>query len=195
MLDSRALGRGPLSAPGTHHGVALPKPLPYRQAGDIRRRVSCSSIPARSLRETFHDRYRQRPVPSHLATGLIPQIAIGIVCGILLASLSPEMAQSVSLLGQLFISALKAVAPVLVFILVAAAIAGHQQGQPTHIRSVLVLYLIGTLVAALVAVAASFVFPTTLALDAPEVGGNPPGGIVEILRNLLMNAVENPVNA
>ncbi|SHJ84904.1 serine/threonine transporter SstT [Halomonas caseinilytica] len=127
--------------------------------------------------------------------GLIPQIAIGIVCGILLASLSPEMAQSVSLLGQLFISALKAVAPVLVFILVAAAIAGHQQGQPTHIRSVLVLYLIGTLVAALVAVAASFVFPTTLALDAPEVSGNPPGGIVEILRNLLMNAVENPVNA
>ncbi|PMR69493.1 serine/threonine transporter SstT [Halomonas heilongjiangensis] len=130
-----------------------------------------------------------------LRLGLIPQIAIGIVCGILLASVSPEAAQSVSLLGQLFISALKAVAPILVFVLVAAAIAGHRQGQPTHIRSVLVLYVIGTLTAALVAVVASFVFPTTLALDVPEVSGNPPGGIVEILRNLLLSAVTNPVTA
>ncbi|MDI5986842.1 serine/threonine transporter SstT [Halomonas sp. M4R5S39] len=130
-----------------------------------------------------------------LRLGLIPQIAIGIVCGILLASVSPEAAQSVSLLGQLFISALKAVAPILVFVLVAAAIASHRQGQPTHIRSVLMLYVIGTLTAALVAVVASFVFPTTLALDMPEVSGNPPGGIVEILRNLLLSAVTNPVSA
>ncbi|KAE9622445.1 cation:dicarboxylate symporter family transporter, partial [Parasedimentitalea maritima] len=87
--------------------------------------------------------------------GLIPQIVIGILCGIAVATLSPELAASVSLLGQVFISALKAVAPVLVFVLVMAAIAGHQRGQPTQIHSVLVLYLIGTLVAALVAVVAS----------------------------------------
>ncbi|TDR55975.1 serine/threonine transporter [Halomonas ventosae] len=130
-----------------------------------------------------------------LRLGLIPQIAIGIACGILLATLSPASAESVSLLGQLFISALKAVAPILVFVLVAAAIAGHRQGQPTHIRSVLVLYVIGTLVAALVAVVASFAFPTTLALEMPEVSGNPPGSIVEILRDLLLNAVSNPVTA
>ncbi|WFM70474.1 serine/threonine transporter SstT [Halomonas sp. CKK8] len=130
-----------------------------------------------------------------LRLGLIPQIAIGIACGILLATLSPASAESVSLLGQLFISALKAVAPILVFVLVAAAIAGHRQGQPTHIRSVLVLYVIGTLVAALVAVVASFAFPTTLTLEMPEVSGNPPGSIVEILRDLLLNAVSNPVTA
>ncbi|MDW7747134.1 serine/threonine transporter SstT [Halomonas sp.] len=130
-----------------------------------------------------------------LRLGLIPQIAIGIVCGILLAIVSPASAESVALLGQLFISALKAVAPILVFVLVAAAIAGHRQGQPTHIRSVLVLYVIGTLVAALVAVVASFAFPTTLALEMPEVSGNPPGSIVEILRDLLLNAVSNPVTA
>ncbi|PRY68257.1 serine/threonine transporter SstT [Halomonas ventosae] len=130
-----------------------------------------------------------------LRLGLIPQIAIGIACGILLATLAPASAESVALLGQLFISALKAVAPILVFVLVAAAIAGHRQGQPTHIRSVLVLYVIGTLVAALVAVVASFAFPTSLALDMPEVGGNPPGSIVEILRDLLLNAVSNPVTA
>ncbi|MDN3523319.1 serine/threonine transporter SstT [Halomonas ramblicola] len=133
-----------------------------------------------------------RPV---MRLGLIPQIAIGIVCGILLATLSPDVARSISLLGQLFVSALKAVAPILVFVLVAAAIAGHRQGQPTHIRGVLLLYVIGTLVAALVAVVASFAFPTELTLDMPEVSGNPPGGIIEILRNLLLNAVTNPVTA
>ncbi|WP_416138566.1 serine/threonine transporter SstT [Halomonas sp. HK25] len=127
--------------------------------------------------------------------GLIPQIAIGIALGILLAVISPGSAQSVSLLGQLFVSALMAVAPILVFILVAAAIAGHRQGQPTHIKGVLILYVIGTLVAALVAVIASFAFPTTLTLDMPEAGGNPPGGIAEILSNLLLNAVANPVTA
>ncbi|WP_282039304.1 serine/threonine transporter SstT [Halomonas alimentaria] len=130
-----------------------------------------------------------------LRLGLITQIAIGIACGILLAVVSPDLAASFSLLGELFVSALKAVAPILVFVLVAAAIAGHRKGQPTHIRGVLMLYVIGTLVAALVAVVASFTFPTTLTLDMPEVSGNPPGGIIEILRNLLLNAVANPVTA
>src|SRR5690554_544091 len=80
---------------------------------------------------------------------LIPQITLGIIAGILLAVVSPETAKSFSILGQLFISALKVVAPILVFVLVAAAIAAHQKGQPTHIRGVLVLYVIGTLIAAL----------------------------------------------
>lgn len=130
-----------------------------------------------------------------LRLGLITQITIGIVCGILLAIVAPEAAGAVSLLGQIFISALKAVAPILVFVLVAAAIAGHKRGQPTHIRSVLELYLLGTLIAALVAVSASFLFPTSLALTAPEASGNPPGGIIEILENLLLSAVDNPVHA
>ncbi|MBY5962291.1 serine/threonine transporter SstT [Marinobacter nauticus] len=130
-----------------------------------------------------------------LQMGLIPQITLGIIAGVLLAVIWPDTAQSVSLLGQLFISALKAVAPILVFALVTAAIANHQQGQPTHIRGVLLLYVIGTLVAAVVAVIASFVFPTELTLELPEVSGNPPGGVVEILRNLLLSAVTNPVSA
>tara|TARA_Y100001001_G_scaffold160199_2_gene182402 strand:+ start:399 stop:1619 length:1221 start_codon:yes stop_codon:yes gene_type:complete len=127
--------------------------------------------------------------------GLIPQIVIGILCGIAVATLYPELATSVSLLGQVFISALKAVAPVLVFVLVMAAIASHQHGQPTQIHSVLVLYLIGTLVAALVAVVASFAFPTELTLNTAQASGNPPGDVVEILRNLLLSAVANPVSA
>ncbi|MCE0760117.1 serine/threonine transporter SstT [Marinobacter sp. G11] len=127
--------------------------------------------------------------------GLIPQITLGIIAGVLLAVVSPETAKSFSILGQLFISALKAVAPILVFVLVAAAIAAHQKGQPTHIRGVLVLYVVGTLVAALVAVVASFVFPTELTLDMPEVSGNPPESIIQILRDLLLSMVANPVTA
>lgn len=135
------------------------------------------------------------PLRAILRMGLIPQIAIGILCGVLLVLVSPQAAESVSLLGQIFISALKAVAPVLVFVLVMAAIANHQKGQPTHIRSVLVLYLVGTLVAALVAVTASFMFPTTLIIDTAQASGTPPGSVVEILRDLLLSVVSNPVSA
>ncbi|WP_157269810.1 serine/threonine transporter SstT [Azohydromonas aeria] len=128
-------------------------------------------------------------------TSLVTQIAIGLVCGIALALLAPGVARSTALLGDLFIAALKAVAPVLVLVLVAAAIAGHEKGQPTHVRPILLLYLLSTLAAALVAVAASFMFPTTLVLNAPPVSGEPPGGILGVLRNLLLSAVSNPVKA
>lgn len=130
-----------------------------------------------------------------LRLGLIPQILIGIVAATLLALLAPEAAQQVALLGQLFIAALQAVAPILVFVLVAAAISAHRRGQPTHIRSVLVLYIVGTLAAALIAVAASFAFPSELTLNAPQADGSPPSDIFEILRNLLLNAMSNPVSA
>ncbi len=128
-------------------------------------------------------------------TGLVTQIAIGLVCGIVLALLAPGAARSVAVLGDLFIAGLKAVAPVLVLVLVAAAIASHQKGQPTHIRPILLLYLVSTFAAALVAVIASFTFPTTLVLNAPPVGGEPPGGILGVLKNLLLSAVQNPVKA
>ncbi len=127
--------------------------------------------------------------------GLVAQIALGIVAGVLLVIISPEAARSVALLGQLFVKALKAVAPVLVFVLVAAAIAGHKQGQPTHIRGVLLLYIVGTLAAAMVAVIASFLIPTELSLDLSGVSGNPPSNIGEILKNLVLSAVNNPVRA
>jgi serine/threonine transporter len=126
---------------------------------------------------------------------LIAQIAIGLVLGVALALISPEATKSVAMLGDLFIAGLKSVAPVLVFVLVMAAIASHEHGQPTHIRPILMLYVIGTLAAALVAVVASFAFPTTLVLNAPEVAGTPPGGILVVLKNLLLSAVTNPVKA
>ena len=126
---------------------------------------------------------------------LVAQIAVGLVLGVILALAWPEGAQSVSLLGKVFVAALKAVAPVLVFILVAAAIASHKRGQETKIRPVLVLYLVGTFGAALVGVAMSYLFPTALVLSMPAAQGTPPQAIGEVLTNLLMSAVANPVTA
>lgn len=126
---------------------------------------------------------------------LVAQIVVGLVLGCLLAVLWPSAAQSVGLLGDLFVAALKAVAPVLVFVLVTASLASHQHGQPTHIRPIIMLYAIGTLAAALVGVTASFLFPTELVLVRQAADVVPPAGVSAVLRTLLFNVVDNPVNA
>lgn len=132
---------------------------------------------------------------SFRAPSLVLQIIIGLVAGIALAMLWPAGARAVGLLGTVFISALKAVAPVLVLVLVAASIANHQRGQKTHIRKILALYVLGTVAAALVGVAASFLFPSTLTLKTAETALSAPGGIGEVLKTLLMQIVDNPVHA
>ena len=126
---------------------------------------------------------------------LVLQIIIGIVCGIAIASFSPSTAQSAGLLGNLFVKALKAIAPLLVFVLVMASIANHKQNEQTFIKPVLVLYLVGTLLASLTAVLASFAFPTSLSLVTSEVSQAAPKGVSEVLTTLLYNMVDNPVNA
>ncbi len=132
---------------------------------------------------------------SFRAPSLVVQIIIGLLAGIGLAVLWPQGAQATGLLGTVFISALKAVAPVLVLVLVTASIANHQHGQKTNIRSILVLYLVGTLAAAMVGVGASFLFPSTLTLKGAEAGMSAPGGIGEVLNTLLLQIVDNPVHA
>ncbi|WP_417615118.1 serine/threonine transporter SstT [Oceanisphaera sp.] len=126
---------------------------------------------------------------------LVTQILIGIIAGTLLAVVAPEAAISVGLLGNLFVSALKAVAPVLVFVLVASSIANHRKGSQTSIKPVLTLYLVGTFVAALTAVVMSFAFPTELVLATNGAEATPPEGIGEVLQTLLFKVVDNPVNA
>lgn len=126
---------------------------------------------------------------------LVQQIVIGLIAGVILASVSTPAALAVGLLGTLFVGALKAVAPVLVLILVMASIANHQQGQKTNIRPVLVLYALGTFFAALVAVMLSFLFPTTLSLSSQAADIVPPSGIVDVLKGLLTNIVANPIHA
>ncbi|UOO82042.1 serine/threonine transporter SstT [Uruburuella testudinis] len=127
---------------------------------------------------------------------LVKQIVIGLILGILVAWLSPSAGIAAGLFGNLFVGALKAVAPVLIFVLVMAAIAQHQKGNEAYIKPIVVLYMIGTFLAAASAVAASFLFPTEIALvHAGDVNVAPPSGITEVLKTLLMNLVANPVNA
>ncbi|MBS9425921.1 serine/threonine transporter SstT [Photorhabdus caribbeanensis] len=126
---------------------------------------------------------------------LVKQILIGLIAGILLAWLTPSVAKSVSLLGTLFVGALKAVAPVLVWILVMSSIANHKEGQKTNIRPILILYILGTFFAALVAVAGSFIFPLQLVLAVNDAQMSPPENIMEVIKGLLVNVVANPVNA
>ncbi|EGT5681077.1 serine/threonine transporter SstT [Cronobacter turicensis] len=131
-----------------------------------------------------------------LAQGsLVKQILVGLVLGILLAWLSKPAAIAVGLLGTLFVGALKAVAPVLVLMLVMASIANHKHGQRTNIRPILWLYLLGTFSAALTAVLFSFLFPSTLHLVSGATDITPPTGIVGVLRDLLLSMVANPVDA
>ncbi|WP_347901116.1 serine/threonine transporter SstT [Pseudomonas purpurea] len=128
-------------------------------------------------------------------TSLVTQILIGLIAGIALALLAPEVAKSTAFIGKVFVSALKAVAPILVFVLVMASIANHRHGQETHIRPILFLYLLGTFGAAVVAVGASMLFPSVLVLSTHDVAITAPGGIAEVLQNLLLSVVENPVTA
>ena len=126
---------------------------------------------------------------------LIAQIAIGIACGVVLYLVSPQAAASVMVLGNLFVDALRAVAPVLVFVLVASAIANQDTRNETRLRPIFVLYLIGTFSAALLAVLLSGLFPTELVLQTSETALNPPQGILDVLAQLIDKIIDNPVNA
>lgn len=126
---------------------------------------------------------------------LVLRIAIGLLIGSLLAIAVPEQAKFVSIFGSLFVSALKAVAPILVFFLVMSAISQHKSGHKTNMKSIVILYLMGTFLAGLTAVLASFVFPVSLQLVEGAKDIAPPEGVVQVLQTLLLNIVDNPINA
>lgn len=126
---------------------------------------------------------------------IVKQILVALVLGILLSWVSPASALATGLLGTLFVGALKAVAPVLVLLLVMSSVASHRQGQKISIRPILLLYLIGTFTAALTAVVVSFLFPSTLHLVAAATDVVAPSGIAGVLEGLLKNIVANPVDA
>ncbi len=127
---------------------------------------------------------------------LVKQIIIGLIVGIILAVTVPKQLAFITILGELFVGALKAVAPILVLFLVMSAIAQHKAGQQTNMKEIIGLYLIATLCASLTAVLASFIFKVRLILpDASTSDLTPPGGILEVLKDLVFKVVDNPVNA
>ena len=129
------------------------------------------------------------------ATSLVNQIIVGIILGCIVAVVAPETAKSLSILGGLFVEALKAVAPILVFVLVVSSIANQKVDGEANLKPIVGLYLLGTLSAALVAVFMSFTFPTTLSLELAGVEATPPQGLQEVLSTLIYKVVDNPINA
>ena len=127
---------------------------------------------------------------------LILRILIGLVIGAALGLLLPKLSW-IGILGTLFVGALKAIAPVLVFVLVSASIANAKGGSAGKFRTVIFLYLFSTLCAAVVTVLVNFIHPVTISLaglDATQ-GYNPPGSMSEIILNLLTSVIANPVQA
>ncbi|EED32626.1 sodium/dicarboxylate symporter [gamma proteobacterium NOR5-3] len=128
--------------------------------------------------------------------GLVPRIVIGVVAGAVLGMFWPGLAVDLGLLGQLFVAMLKAVAPLLVMLLVMSAIANRHEksADSRRILITLVLYFVGTMTAALVALLLSTAFPQTLALTGAA-DGAPPEAVGNVLRDVLFKLVDNPINA
>lgn len=135
----------------------------------------------------------KRIVKLWTSTSLISKIFVGIVIGAVLGVIVPE-SQGIAIFGTVFVGALKAIAPVLVSILVMSAIANAKAGIGSRFRTVIVLYLLSTFLAAFVAVIASFLVPVKIALSE-TVTGTPPDGIGEIFNNLLTGMVANPIQS
>ena len=131
---------------------------------------------------------------SQITFAFFGAVALGLL--VRFAGGSSVVASAGNLLGSLFVGALKAIAPLLVFTLVVSAVAQHRKGINSNIRPVIVLYVVGMAVAALLAVAVSFAFPSFVPLNGVDVADKPiPNGFGEVLQNLLLKIVTNPVQA
>lgn len=130
-----------------------------------------------------------------LGGNLVFRIAVGLVLGVILALISPDVAKSVGVFGQFFVKSLRAIAPILVFVLVLSAIANKEVGSDSKLKPILVMYVLGTFVAALTAVVMSFLFPTTLELVSNPGDLTPPQGIGEIIKTVVFNLIDNPLAA
>ena len=134
---------------------------------------------------------------------LVKRIAIGLVLGILVAlvnesvknSAGIDLASSFGVLGQIFVKALRAVAPILIFFLVMAALANKKVGSKSNMKEIIVLYLVGTFLAAVAAVIASMAFPSDVALAVKEDASSAPQSVGQVMLTLVLNVVDNPLNA
>lgn len=133
-------------------------------------------------------------IEKYNSTNLILRIFIGLVCGTILALVIPQ-AHFISLLGDLFVGSLKGIAPILVFVLVASALATSNSKVDSRFGTVIFLYMLSTFLAAVTAVVGSFLFPQTMVFTEAVLDSTPPGGVAEVLTNVLTNIVSNPITA
>ena len=132
-----------------------------------------------------------------MSISLVLRIAVGLVIGAILGLLIPSMTW-IAILGDIFVGALRGIAPVLVFVLVASALCNAQGGKADRFRTVIILYLLSTFLAAVVAVCANFLFKVKVPLTGIEQATEdltPPGSVFEVLKNLCISFVANPIDA
>ncbi len=126
---------------------------------------------------------------------LVKRIICGLIAGMILGLIAPQLTV-ISLLGDLFVGALRAVAPLLVLFLVMSALSHQGEGTKNNMKRVIFLYLLGTFLSGCVAVIASFLFPISISLTETSTDiASAPSGIGEVLHSLLMSVVSNPVEA
>lgn len=123
---------------------------------------------------------------------LVKRIVVGLVIGVILALVVPG-ASGIGVLGDVFVGALKGIAPLLVFFLVMSALCNAGKSHGGVIRTVIILYMFSTVLAAVIAVFASMIFPVQMVLTDAATDAAAPSGIVEVLSTLLLNVVQNPV--
>ena len=129
-----------------------------------------------------------------IGIALVKRILIGLILGAVLGVAVPG-ATGISILGDVFVGALKAIAPLLVFFLVIASLCNAGKSHGGVIKTVIILYMFSTVLAAVIAVFASMIFPVQMTLTNAAADATAPQGIVEVLNNLLMNVVANPVSS
>ena len=125
---------------------------------------------------------------------LVKRILVGLILGAILGVAVPG-ATGITILGDIFVNALKAIAPLLVFFLVISSLCNAGKSHGGVIKTVIILYMFSTLLAAVIAVIASMIFPVELTLTTAAADTAAPQGIVEVLSNLLLNIVANPVSS
>ena len=125
---------------------------------------------------------------------LVKRIVVGLILGAILGVAAPG-ATSIAILGDVFVGALKAIAPLLVFFLVLSSLCNAGKSHGGVIKTVVALYMFSTVLAAVIAVFASMIFPVQLTLTNAAADASAPQGIVEVLSNLLLNIVANPVSS
>ena len=130
----------------------------------------------------------------YMETSLILRIVIGLVIGAVLG-VTLKSWTWIGIFGNLFVGALRAVAPVLVFVLIISALSNGQSKLDRKFGLVLFFYMFSTFLAAASAVAASFAFPVTMKLGEAAQSDSVPQNVGEVLQNLLLKMVENPVSA
>ena len=125
---------------------------------------------------------------------LVIRILIGLIIGAILGLIVPQAA-AIGILGDIFVGALKAIAPLLVFFLVISSLSNATNSHGGVIRTVIILYMFSTFLAAFIAVIASRLFPVEMVLVDAVTDTAAPQGVVEVLKNLLLNVVSNPVSS